>query len=126
MKRKQEGDPAEGRWSPRVSKYKRRKKSHRSSPIRYSSPTEQRVQTGGRSRRSTGDVDLILSNFRELLFRFEEIEEKLNSIQYQLRNIERFVANITSVQDNLKNIQRCVENEKPLQQEKRSQLCILM
>ena len=70
-------------------------------------------------------MECIVNKFLELRYRFENIEEKLNSLQYQLKNIERLVENMNSVADQFKNIERFLENLKPLQQEK-SQLCVLM
>ena len=125
MKRNREGDSKGRTWSPRGSDCKRRKMSHRSSPIRYSSPTEQRGVAGGRSKSTTGNVECISNKFLEMRFRAANIEEKLNTVQYQLKNIERLVENLNSVQDQLKNLERFVENRKPLQEEK-SQFCELM
>ena len=125
MKRYREGDSTGARRSPRESDSKRRKNSHRSSPVRYSSSTEYNGVTGGISSSRTGDVECILDKFLELRYRFDNIEEKLNSLQYQLKNIERLVENMNSVADQFKNIERFLENLKPLQQEE-SQLCVIM
>ena len=108
-KRKREDDSAGDRGYSRQSEYKRRKRSHRTSPMYCSSPTQHGGITGGRNRSRTGDVECILKEFVELKYRVENIEEKLNSVQYMLKNIERFV-----------------ENRKLLPKEKKSQLCIIM
>ena len=108
MKRNRE-ESTGGRWSPNASENKRRKRYQKSSPTRFSSPREQRIVPGGRSRSTTGDLDVILQQFVELRFRIENIEEKLSVIQYQLKNIERFF-----------------DNRKPLEQEKSSQSCLIM
>ena len=125
MKRYREGDSTGARRSPRESDSKRRKNSHRSSPVRYSSSTEYNGVTGGISSSRTGDVECILKKLQELRDRFENIQEKLNSFQYQLKNIENMLENMISVADQFKNTERFLENLKPLQQEK-SQLCVLM
>ena len=125
MKRSREGNSTGARRSPRESDTKRRKSSHRSSPVWYSSSTEYNGVTGGISSSKTGDVECILNKFQALRYRIDNIEEKLNSLQYQLKNIERLVENMNSVADQFKNTESFLENVKPLQQEK-SQLCVIM
>ena len=108
MKRKRDTESTRGSWSPKESDYKRTKRYDKSSPSRYS-PRDQRVVPGGRSRSNTADLEVILQQLSELRFIIENMGDKLTVLQYQLKNIERFV-----------------DNRKPVEQEKSSQLCSLM
>ena len=108
MKRLRDVHSTGGRRS-QESKLKRRKKSHRSSSPSYSSPMDQRGQSGRSLRRSTGDLEFILQNFVEMRFRMENLEEKLNTMEYILKNIERVV-----------------ESRNALGEEKKNKSCIIM
>ena len=106
MKHKRDTESTGGRWSPKEYEYKRRKRYRTSSPSRYSSPREQRVVPGGSSSSTTGGVVVNLHELVELRFRIENIEEMLRGMQYQLKNIERFLDNCKLLEDE-KSSQSC-------------------
>ena len=47
----------------------------KSSPTRFSSPREQRIVPGGRSRSNTGDLEVTLQQFAELRFIIENMRK---------------------------------------------------
>ena len=75
MERTRDTESTRGRCSPQDSENKRTKRNYKSSPSRHSSPREQRVVPGGRSRSNTGDLEVTLQQFAELRFIIENMRK---------------------------------------------------